>query len=376
MGNRHDAELIERGSLCMVQSQEMNVTVKLGDRSYDIVIEPGALKKLPALMADCGLHARKGLVITDANVGALYATATGLSFPAATIPAGEESKSQATLFHLYDEAIRAGLDRKSIIVALGGGVVGDLGGYAAASFMRGLKYVQVPTSLLAMVDSAVGGKTGINLPQGKNLIGAFHQPSLVVCDLDVLKTLPPRELRAGLAEVIKYGIIYDAEFFAYIEANIDRALALDAEVMAHMVARSCAIKADVVSQDETETGLRAILNFGHTLGHAIEAVAGYGNYLHGEAIAIGMVFAVRLSGLPADQQARIETLFTRTGLPVKAPELKWDDLRRAMSVDKKSESGLPKFVLAKEIGRVEYGIPVDEAALAKAYTSLLASVPE
>ncbi len=345
----------------------MNVPVQLGSRSYEIVIEPGSLKKLPALMAGCGVAAKKGLMITDERVGALHARATGLDYPVATVPAGEESKSPAQLLRMYDEALRAGLDRKSVIVALGGGVVGDLAGYVAASYLRGVKFVQAPTTLLAMVDSAVGGKTGINLPQGKNLVGAFHQPSLVVCDLQVLQTLPPRELRAGLAEVIKYGIIYDAAFFDYIEANLAKALALESDVMARLVARSCEIKAEVVSQDETETGLRAILNFGHTLGHAIEAVAGYGKYLHGEAIAIGMVFAARLSGLPVDQLDRIEKLFVRAGLPVKAPELTWPDLRRAMSVDKKSESGLPKFVLAREIGRVEYGIAVDESTLAKTW---------
>jgi 3-dehydroquinate synthase len=341
----------------------MMVRVELGERSYDIVVEAGAIKRFAALLGERGLDAAKGLVITDDNVGPIYAAGLGVNYPVATVPAGEASKSGEQLFRLYDEAIRAGLDRKAVVIALGGGVVGDLAGYAAASYMRGLRFVQVPTSLLAMVDSAVGGKTGINLPQGKNLIGAFHQPQLVVCDLDVLKTLPERELRAGLAEVIKYGIIYDAEFFAYLEQYIADALTLDQNVLVHLVSRSCAIKADVVRQDETESGLRAILNFGHTMGHAIEAVAGYGKYLHGEAIAIGMIYAARLSGLPAEQLERIEALIRRTGLPVHAPELAWDDLRRAMSVDKKSESGLPKFVLAEAIGRVAFGVAVDEGRL-------------
>lgn len=348
----------------------MKVTVPLGPRSYDIHIASGALNKLPEWMKQCGLPTTHGLIITDETVGPHYASSLRLNVPVATIPAGEESKSGEQLFKLYEKALDAGLDRKSVVVALGGGVVGDIAGYVAASFMRGLRFVQVPTTLLAMVDSAVGGKTGINLPRGKNLIGAFHQPSVVVCDLDVLNTLPARELRAGLAEVIKYGIIRDAAFFDYIEANIEKALALDAAVLAHIVARSCEIKADVVGADETESGLRAILNFGHTLGHAIEAVAGYGKYLHGEAIAIGMVFAARLSGLPANQLARIEGLFKKAGLPVRAPELAWTDLRRAMGTDKKSEAGLPRFVLAKEIGRVEFGIPVGEDALIKAWQSI------
>lgn len=348
----------------------MNITVPLGARAYDIVIESGALSSLSARMKELDLAAGRGLIVTDDHVGPLYARTTGLDYPVATIPSGEESKSQEQLFRLYDAAIDAGLDRKAVVIALGGGVVGDLAGYVAASYMRGLKFVQVPTSLLAMVDSAVGGKTGINLPRGKNLIGAFHQPSLVVCDLAVLSTLPPRELRAGLAEVIKYGVIYDAEFFAYIEDHLDQALNLDSAVMEHLVARSCAIKAEVVGQDETESGLRAILNFGHTLGHAIEAVAGYGTYLHGEAIAIGMVFAARVSGLPGAQQQRIRAVFQRCGLPVKAPELSWTALRRAMSVDKKSESGLPKFVLARDIGSVEYGVAVNEDRLRQAWESM------
>jgi len=359
----------------------MHVTVQLGYRSYDIVIEAGALNTLSTLLDSAGLASSRGLVITDETVGKLYGArvrdglkSAGRDFPVAMVPAGEESKSQACLFGLYDEAIRAGLDRKSLVLALGGGVVGDLAGYAAASFMRGLRYVQVPTTLLSMVDSAVGGKTGINLPQGKNLIGAFHQPSLVVCDLDLLKSLPPREFRAGMAEVIKYGIIYDAGLFGFIEQHLEKGLQGDAAVLAHLVARSCEIKADVVRQDENESGLRAILNFGHTLGHAIEAVAGYGEYLHGEAIAVGMVYAARLSarttGLPASDVARIEKLFTRAGLPVAASALDWKQLRRAMSVDKKSSSGLPRFVLAREIGKVVFDHAVEEALLEEVWQAL------
>lgn len=348
----------------------MNVNVPLGARAYDIVIEPGALASLSVRMKELGLAAKRGLIVTDDQVGPLYAQAIGLDFPVATIPAGEGSKSQEQLFRLYDAAMDAGLDRKAVVVALGGGVVGDLAGYLAASYMRGLKFVQVPTSLLAMVDSAVGGKTGINLPRGKNLIGAFHQPSLVVCDITSLNTLPPRELRAGLAEVIKYGIIYDADFFADLEAHIDHALELDPDVLTRLVARSCAIKAEVVGQDETESGLRAILNFGHTLGHAIEAVAGYGTYLHGEAIAVGMVFAARLSGLPTEQTQRIERLFERMGLPRRAPESRWEALRHAMNVDKKTESGQLRFVLARDIGRVEFGVAVEEARLREVWEGL------
>ncbi len=359
----------------------MKVRVDLGSRSYDILIKAGLLEQVPVLLKEYGLNPSKGLLITDDKVDSYHTyplqkrlVEAGLSYPRSVVPAGEESKSRDWLFHAYDDAIEAGLDRKSIILAVGGGVVGDLGGYVAASYLRGIKYVQVPTTLLSMVDSAVGGKTGINLPQGKNLIGAFHQPSLVICDLNTLKTLPAREYRSGLAEIIKYGIIYDAVLFEFIEANISAALASDLIVLEHLVSRSCMIKADVVSQDETESGLRAILNFGHTLGHAIEAVAGYGKYLHGEAIAVGMVYASRLSakltGLKEEQVARIEHLFIQAKLPVKAKDLSWSALRKVMSIDKKSTSGLPRFVLAREIGKVEPGIAVDETLLKDTWDSL------
>jgi 3-dehydroquinate synthase len=352
----------------------VKVTVELGARSYDILIKPGLLENLPKWLADYGLTPEKGLIITDDKVDPLYGYPAqkrlldaGSKYPRTIVPSGETSKSRESLFRIYDDAIEAGLDRKALIIAVGGGVVGDVGGYAAASFMRGLRYVQIPTTLLAMVDSAVGGKTGINLPQGKNLIGAFHQPSLVLCDLNALKTLPGREFRAGLAEVIKYGIIYDPVFFDFCEEHLTEAVNGEIPVLEHMVGRSCMIKAEVVSQDETESGLRAILNYGHTMGHAIEAIAGYGKYLHGEAISIGMVFASRLSvqltGLPSAVAHRIEKLFVLAGLPVKAPDLNWSQLRKAMGVDKKSTAGLPRFVLAKSIGSVEFGVPVEEKIL-------------
>ncbi|HMO51114.1 MAG TPA: 3-dehydroquinate synthase [Kiritimatiellia bacterium] len=359
----------------------MKVTVDLGSRSYDILIKAGLLAGLPRWLDHYGLGAAKGLLITDDKVDPLYGYPVqkhlldaGRAYPRAVIPAGEESKSQKFLFRLYDDALEAGLDRKALVLALGGGVVGDLAGYVAASYLRGLRFVQLPTTLLAMVDSAVGGKTGINLPRGKNLVGAFHQPSLVLCDLDTLKTLSGREFRSGLAEVIKYGIIADAAFFQFCEEHLDGALKAEAGILEHLVSRSCMIKADVVRQDETESGLRAILNFGHTLGHAIETVAGYGKFLHGEAIAIGMVFAARLSvhltGLPPAQASRIEQLFARAGLPVKAPGLSWSKLQKAMSLDKKSSGGKPRFVLAREIGQVDFGVPVEEKDLLSAWESM------
>jgi 3-dehydroquinate synthase len=259
------------------------------------------------------------------------------------------------------------LERKSFVVALGGGVVGDLAGFVAASYLRGIPFVQVPTTLLAQVDSSVGGKTGINLKAGKNLVGAFYQPKLVLCDLATLDTLPERELRAGMSEVIKYGVIYDALFFRRLEQQIEAALNRDPATLAKIIARCCAIKADVVSQDETESGLRAILNFGHTIGHALEAISGYGKYLHGEAISVGQVLAARLSrrilGLPGSDVERIRALLERTGLPVEAKlsGAQKQKLLAAMKLDKKVSQGEIKFVLARQIGKVEFGCRVPES---------------
>lgn len=356
------------------------VNVSLGDRSYPIHLGTGLLARLDELLKPV-VRGKKCLIVTDATVAPLYAeacaaslTKLGISSATAVIPAGESSKSGEQLFQLYDAAIANGMDRKSFIVALGGGVVGDLAGYAAASFLRGIQLIQIPTTLLSMVDSAVGGKTGINLPQGKNLIGAFHQPSLVVCDIGVLKTLPRRELVAGLAEVVKYGVIWDADLFALLEREAEvlvggADLEVRATLFAHLVKRSCEIKAEVVSKDEREDSLRAILNFGHTMGHAIEAVAGYGKFLHGEAISVGMVYAAKLSvalrGMPQADANRLTNLLARLGLPTSASGLDWAALRRAMGVDKKNTLGKLKFVLAKRIGEVEYGCEVDEELLRK-----------
>jgi 3-dehydroquinate synthase len=257
-------------------------------------------------------------------------------------------------------------------------VVGDVAGFVAATYLRGLPLVQLPTTLLAQVDSSVGGKTGVNLPAGKNLVGAFHQPRLVMCDLATLDTLPEREFRSGLAEVIKYGMIADADFFAQVEVDLDRMLAREEAALGAVVARSCEIKAQVVGQDETEGGLRAILNFGHTVGHALEATAGYGTYLHGEAISIGQVVAARLSerlcGLPAADVARLRELLRRAGLPtgVKFAAADRKRLLAAMRLDKKVSGGQVKFVLAEAIGKVRWGLAVPEKTLARALESALA----
>jgi len=351
----------------------LEVRVELGARSYPINIGAGLLERVGEF-AMSRLPGKRVLLVSDETVDRLYGEralrlfrAAGFDIASASVSAGEGSKSVEQLANLYSAAVRAGLDRKSAIVALGGGVVGDLAGFLAASFLRGVRLVQIPTTLLAMVDSAVGGKTGINLPEGKNLVGAFHQPAFVLCDTDLLKSLPARERAAGLAEVIKYGVIRDPDFFRYLETHLDAIQRGESEALSQIIARSCAIKADVVSADEQEAGERAILNFGHTLAHAIENVAGYGAYLHGEAVGIGMVYAARVSvrerGLSQEEAKRIEDLVRRAGLPTAAPELSWPALRVAMGVDKKNAEGKLRFVLAEKIGQVAFGCLVSDSVL-------------
>jgi 3-dehydroquinate synthase len=351
------------------------VQVPLGNRSYAIKVGGGLLPRLGAECARLKLG-RRCAVITDSNAGRHYARAalkslatSGFEPVLITVPAGEKSKRIAMVEKCHDQLAAHRLERSSFLVALGGGVVGDLAGFVAATYLRGIPFVQVPTTLLSQVDSSVGGKTGVNLKAGKNLVGAFYQPRLVLCDLDTFRTLPKREYISGLAEVIKYGVIYDAVLFAQFERNLPKLLQRDPATLRDVVARCCEIKADVVGQDETEGGLRAILNFGHTIGHAIENSSGYGKFLHGEAIAIGQVAAARLShevlGLPSGDVARIEKLFVQAGLPVK---IKLNDARRkklfaAMKLDKKVSGGEVKFVLAKKIGRVVWGQQVAEALI-------------
>lgn len=339
------------------------VTVPLSDRSYPILIGSGLLDQVGPRARAAGLRGSIALV-QDSQVVPLYgdrvrASLEGAGYRVApvVVPSGEASKSLAQLGALYEAFGAARLDRRSAVVALGGGVIGDLAGFAAASYLRGIDFVQVPTTLLAQVDSSVGGKTGIDLPTGKNLVGAFHQPRLVVADLDTLSTLPERDFVAGLAEVIKYGIIFDPELFTYLAVNREAALRHQPDVLAHLVARSCEIKAEVVGKDERESGLRAILNYGHTIGHAVEAVAGYGRYLHGEAIAIGTAAAnwlsVRLSGLSPADADRINRLLVEYGLPIRLEEpLGTEELLAAMRLDKKTLDGVFQFVLAREIGSV------------------------
>jgi 3-dehydroquinate synthase len=357
------------------------VHVPLGSRSYDIKIVPGLFDLVGRECARLKLAPRCA-IITDTNVGKRYARTVFNSLAAAgflpsliIVQAGETAKSLKTVQACYDQLAGHRLDRKSFIVALGGGVVGDLAGFVAATYLRGIAFVQVPTTLLAQVDSSVGGKVGVNLNAGKNLVGAFHQPRLVLCDLDALKTLPDREFRAGLAEVIKYGIIYDAKLFAQIERTLPNLLKRNMKLLAAVVARCCEIKAEVVGRDETDEGPRAILNFGHTIGHAIENISGYGKYLHGEAISIGQVAAAKMShavlGLPERDVARIENIFKRAGLPVQIEinSSKRQMLLEAMRLDKKVSGGEIKFVLAKRIGLVVWGQRVPEHGVAQVLDS-------
>ena len=351
------------------------VKVPLGNRSYDIKISSGLLGKLGAECARLKLGNRCA-IITDTNVGRQYAKPAynsllraGFDPSLVIVPAGETAKSLKTVQSCYDRLASHRLERKSFIVALGGGVVGDLAGFVAATYLRGVSFVQVPTTLLAHVDSSVGGKVGVNLKAGKNLVGAFHQPKLVLCDLDALTTLPTREYRAGLAEVIKYGIIYDAALFSRLERDMPKLLRRESKPLGEIIARCCEIKADVVGQDETESGLRAILNFGHTIGHGLEAISSYGKYLHGEAISIGQVAAAKLSaelsGFPEADVARVANLFKCAGLPttVNLNSSQRTKLFAAMKLDKKVSAGEIKFVLAKHIGEVVWGQNVPESLI-------------
>jgi 3-dehydroquinate synthase len=355
------------------------VRIALDERSYDIVIgvdvfgRSDTYANLPP--ASCAV------IVSNETVAPLHAQRLAAALSARyrkvihiVLPDGEAHKEWQTLNIIFDELLAAGCDRKTTLFALGGGVVGDMTGFAAACYMRGVPYVQVPTTLLAQVDSSVGGKTAINHPMGKNMIGVFNQPLLVVADIATLSTLPQRELIAGLAEVIKYGPIADDAFLIWLEANLDALLTREPAALAHAIRRSCEIKAWVVSQDERETGLRAILNFGHTFGHAIEAGLGFGQWLHGEAVGCGMAIAAHLSArlgmIEPDYAHRIQRLIERAGLPVRAPALGVDRYQQLMSVDKKAEGGETRFVLIAAPGKaVLRGVPdADVAAVIRLFS--------
>jgi 3-dehydroquinate synthase len=336
------------------------LSVNLAENSYAIHIDSGLLNKLGELCAQSGLKSRTA-VITNPTVNRLYGSIvrtsleeSGCAVSVIEIPDGEEYKNSATLSGVYDALIEAGLDRNSFIVALGGGVVGDLAGFAAATFLRGIPFVQVPTTLLAQVDSSVGGKTAIDHPRGKNLIGAFYQPRLVLIDVSTLSTLPEREFRAGLAEVVKYGVALDPDFFEELENKASRIMSLEYECLKDIIQRCCEIKAQVVELDEKESGLRAVLNYGHTFGHAIETTAGYGKLVHGEAVAVGMTLAAHVSAslghCDASEKDRIIALISCFGLVTTPPDAKRSGLLEAISKDKKSKNGTVSFICNQGIG--------------------------
>ena len=338
-----------------------HVTVELGERRYPILIGANLLREPRSLLTHLG--GRQACIVTNDTVAPLYLDVArtalqGAEIDVCVLPDGEAHKTLATYANVIDHLMRNRHSRATTLVALGGGVVGDIAGFAAATYQRGVGFLQVPTTLLAQVDSSVGGKTGVNHPAGKNMIGAFYQPRAVVIDTATLATLPEREYLAGVAEVIKYGVIRDRPFFEWLEQNADALRGRDASVLARVIKTSCAIKAAVVGADERESGERAILNFGHTFGHALEAVTGFGTVLHGEAVAIGMVMAsdlsARLGRMPVTDARRVKQLIARVGLPTAAPSrLDSRALIEAMAMDKKSVDGNIRLVLANGLGAVD-----------------------
>ncbi len=354
------------------------LTVSLAERSYPIHIGSGLLST-SALLSPY-LKKKKAVIVSNTTVAPLYLdkltsslTELGIEVLPVILPDGEEYKHWETLNLIFDALLKHHCERSTTLIALGGGVIGDMGGFAAACYQRGMPFIQVPTTLLSLVDSSVGGKTAINHPLGKNMIGAFYQPKLVLADISTLDTLPDRELKAGLAEVIKYGLIRDPEFFVWLETNVEKLLARDKESLAYAVHRSCTNKAEVVAADERETGERALLNLGHTFGHAIETGLGYGEWLHGEAVAAGTLIAAelscRLGWLTAESVGRIEALFLRAGLPVMGPALETTRYIELMRHDKKVEDGKLRLVLLRGIGQ---GVISDQASEAEISAAIAA----
>jgi 3-dehydroquinate synthase len=352
------------------------VKVELGERSYDIVIDSGILSNIGERIE--GFDFSKVAVISNTTVFSLYGNAVinsiknaGFETLHVIIPDGEEYKNFNQTYQILTELLKNKLDRYSCLIALGGGVIGDITGFVASIYMRGIDFIQVPTTLLSHVDSSVGGKTGVNHELGKNMIGTFYQPRLVWIDIDTLKTLPKREILCGIAEIIKYGVIWDEKLFEFLEKNRDSVLMLDHECLMHIIKRSCEIKAEVVSADERETGLRAVLNYGHTIGHAIETETGYSRFLHGEAVAIGMSLEARLSEvmgfLNKKDALKIKAVIDSYGLPSELPEdLNDDKLISHMKLDKKVEAGEMKFILPEKIGKVKVQKGIDIGTIKKA----------
>lgn len=359
----------------MCEDLNRTLEVSLAERSYQIHVGPGLLRRADMLLP--ALKAKKAVVVTNETVAPLYLeglTQTlaegGIEVLQVVLPDGETFKNWETLNLVFDALLGAHCERSTPLIALGGGVIGDMGGFAAACYQRGMPFVQVPTTLLSQVDSSVGGKTAINHPLGKNMIGAFYQPRLVLADIETLDTLPDRELKAGLAEVIKYGLIRDPEFLVWLEENIERLLAREQAALIHAVERSCANKAEVVAADERESGERALLNLGHTFGHAIETGLGYGVWLHGEAVAAGTMIACELSRilgwLTQSDVDRVRSILSRAGLPVLAPALGIDRYLELMRHDKKVQDGRLRLVLLREVGRAELSAVATDSQIAEA----------
>ena len=351
------------------------VGIELGERSYDILIGSGIRKQVGELLKPI-FEPSRVIVITHPSINDLYGEEVVANFieqgwttDIIEVPEGESSKSLGQAEKLYDHLLELNCDRKSLLVALGGGVIGDLVGFVAATYQRGIPFIQVPTTLLSLVDSSVGGKTAVNHPKGKNMIGAFYQPRLVVADLETLQTLSQKEYRAGLAEVVKYGVIADANLFEFLETNYEKIINLDQNFLTHIVETSCAIKASVVEKDERESHYRMILNFGHTFGHAIESLTEYSQFVHGEAVAIGMVLATKLSHSAGkcskDVLRRLEALLKNLGLPVDMPALNSSAVIKSLYHDKKTVENKIKFILVKEIGSIEIVDQVSEAEILK-----------
>lgn len=352
------------------------ITVPLGPRSYDIIIGEKILDDAGSWLKRWGLRGST-IVISDSNVAPLYGETVvssleknGFRASLFSIPAGEANKTLEQTRSIYSEMVRLGLERGSFVASLGGGVTGDIAGFAAATFLRGIAFVQIPTTLLAQIDASIGGKVGVNLPEGKNLVGAFHQPRGVLIDHSALNTLPKRELSAGFAEVIKHAIIRDPRYFDFLESNSARALALDPECIERIIARSCEIKAEVVAADEREKGLRMILNLGHTIGHALESVTGYARYLHGEAVAAGIAVAAAVAEqigiLHRATAERILNLLKSFHLPIHVEGARTQDIIAALAHDKKVQDGGARFVLPKDIGEVVVSSAISQEELRRA----------
>lgn len=352
------------------------IKVELGERGYNIVIGSDMLSGLARRLKDFEFSSM--VIVSNPTVYGLYGKAilssfgsAGFDVPVVLVPDGEEYKELLWAYYIYSTLLKHKLDRASAVIALGGGVIGDIAGFVASTYMRGISLIQVPTTLLAQVDSSLGGKTGVNHPLGKNMIGTFHQPRIVWADVSTLRTLPRREFLAGVAEVIKYGVIWDEALFQFLEKKREKILGLEGETVEHLVKRSCEIKADVVSKDERETGLRAILNYGHTIGHAIETATGYSTYLHGEAVAIGMCLEAEISSLHGiidrSEVERIRSLVTSYGLPCQMPsEIDAGDIMLAMQLDKKAVAGRLRFVFPERIGTVRMETVIDTARIIEA----------